>query len=331
MKNKLPVLSILIMFSWISYPQQGNSEEFIDDMLLLAGNFAKPAAEGVGYQSSAGWFSSAAVLEPWDLRFSVQGNALFVPEKQESYTLRQSELGLLSIEDASSVKIPTAFGGTTGAYFSGEVTFLNPLSGEFETEEIRFKGFDGINLNYVPHAFAQLAVGLPFDTEVTVRATPEVTIDDVTTSTIGIGAKHNLSRYFNSPGDRDFQLAIAVAYSRLNVEYAFDPIEIRDYLSMDLITVGGNLFMAEVVGSKSWGIFEPFVALGAINSGFDYEIGGGGWALDRVNDEIRELADTEASLKADFGFNLHYKRFRFTTMATVGEFFNANVGLYVRI
>ena len=41
----------------------------------------------------------------------------------------------------------------------------------------------------VPHAFVQAAVGLPYGTEVTVRAMPEVTIDGVKASTYGIGIK----------------------------------------------------------------------------------------------------------------------------------------------
>lgn len=305
-----------------SYAQENVAEVFIDDMLILAGNFAQPAADGVGYQNSAGWFSSAAALEKWDFRFSVQGNALFVPSDRKKYSLRQDQLGLLQIKGANSAELPTAFGGTSDVTFVANEGILS-----FE-----FDAFQGVDRDFVPNAFAQLAVGLPYETELTVRATPELTIDGVTSSTIGVGLKHGLSQYFRTYKDEDdFQIALAGAYSKFNVEYGFNPIGERNLLLMDLISVDANLFMAEVIGSKKWNYFEPFATLGFINSKFNYELGGSGAFLPQVNSEIEELADAETSVKADLGFNLHYRAFRFTTMATLGEFFNANVGLYVRI
>jgi hypothetical protein len=60
-------------------------------------------------------------------------------------------------------------------------------------------------------------------------------------------------------------------------------------------------------------------------------LGGGGPALVTVNTELKTLGDTEAKFKADLGFNLHFGRFRLSAMGTAGKFFNANLGLHVRI
>ena len=89
--------------------------------------------------------------------------------------------------------------------------------------------------------------------------------------------------------------------------------------------------MAEIIGSKRWGFFEIFAAGGVMNSNFDYEMGGEGIALPRVNAELRGIEGDQTQFKGDVGFNIHYERFRLSAMGTVGEFFNANLGLHVSI
>lgn len=332
MKSRAIVFLLMIVWAPVSLVAQSeeNTELFIADMLTLADNFARPASNGATYQASAGWFSSAKSLEKWEFRISVHGNALFVPAEKKNFSLNNSQLRLLEIENAQSAQLPTAFGSTTDNYLMGEVTFMNPVTQEMQTQEVRFKAFEGIDRDYIPHAFLQLAVGLPYETELTVRAMPEVTIDDVTASTYGVGLKHSLSQYFIDDPD-GFQLAAAIAFSRFNVEYGFEPIEVQDLVMMDLIMVDADLWMMEAIASQRWGVFEAFAAAGVANSNFNYEMGGDGIALSMVNTELQKLGDTEAKFKADLGFNLHFGRFRISAMGTGGKYFNANLGLHVRI
>ena len=330
-KITLSLFLVFLLAGKFTSEAQENSDLFIEDMLTLADRFAKPASEGAAYQASAGWFSSAATLDKWDFRISLHGNALFIPEDRKTFSLSNADLRLLEIENAQNAQLPTAFGANTSTYFSGEVTFVNPVSGNVESRSVRFKGFDGINRDYVPHAFVQVAVGLPAGTELTVRAMPQVTIDDVTASTFGLGLKHNLSQYFRNYSPDGFQLAAALAYSKFNVEYGFEPIEVEDLVMMNLIEVDAHLWMGEVIASKQWGVFELFGAAGAASSSFDYVMGGGGPALVTVNTELQELGDVEAYFKTDLGFNIHLGRFRLSAMGTAGKFFNANLGLHVRI
>ncbi len=315
----------LLLFLPISIIAQTDDKLFISDMLTIAENFSKPAADAAGYQASAGWFSSAVPLEKLDFRVSIHGNALFVPSDKKSFELTNADLKLLEIEGAESAQMPTAFGGGSDFRFVGNVNYMG------QDIPVDFNAIDGIGRDYVPHAFLQVAVGVSAGTEVTVRAMPQVTIDGVTANTYGIGAKHSLSQYFGNNYPEDFQLALGVAYSKLNVEYEYDPVEVQGLLVMDMITVDADLFMAEVIGSKQWGFFELFAAAGAMNSNFKYEMGGDGILLPQVNTEVDKIEGSQMQFKGDVGFNLHFGRFRLSSMATLGDFFNANVGLHVRI
>lgn len=327
------IIFILLAFMFLARPvsAQDNSELFIDDVLTLASQFAQPAADGAPYQASAGWFSAAEALEKWHFRVSIHGNVLFVPEEQKSFNLQNSDLELLEMEGSSSAQLPTAFGGSTPVFFAGDITFVNPLTGATETQNVRFKGFDGINIDQIPHAFAQVSFGVSAGTEITVRAMPETTIDGVTASTVGGGIKHSLSQYFGYNRQQAFQLAAGLAYSKLTVEYGYEPIEVQQFLTMNSIAVDADLWLAEIIGSKRWGFFEIFGAAGAMNSNFHYEMGGDGSALGLVNEQMDLLEGGQTQFKGDLGFNLHFGRLRLSTMATVGDYFNANVGLHVRI
>ena len=159
---------------------------------------------------------------------------------------------------------------------------------------------------------------------------PKVTIDGVAASTYGMGVKHNLSQYFDYNYPEDFQFALGASYSKLTVGYAFDPTGAEGLILLDEIDVDANLFMAEVIGSKNWGLFEIFAAAGAMNSSFSYTFGGTG-QVDLVNAQVDTLEDSIIQFKGDLGFNVHFDRFRLSVMGTVGEFFNANLGLHVRI
>ena len=323
-KKILILLIVLFSFPFAVFAQN-DVNDFIDDMLVLGGNFSEPAAEGAGYQASAGWFSSAVPLEKWKFRISVHGNALFVPSEKKKFNLSNSDLKILQIDGAEKAILPTAFGGGSSVTLSGEINF----NGEVIPVD-DFQAIEGIGRSYVPNAFLQAAVGVSTGTEVTVRAMPEVTIDGVTASTYGIGAKHNLSQYFGYNYPEDFQLAFGASYSKLIVGYEFEPKGAEGLVLLDEIDVDANLFMAEIIGSKKWGLFEAFVAAGAMNSNFSYTFGGTG-QVDLVNAQVDSLEDSKIQFKGDAGFNLYFGQFRLSTMLTAGEFFNANLGLHVSI
>lgn len=325
MKKFLYLLFTIFLATPVS-AQSDDVNKFINDVLLIAGEFSAPAADGAGIQAGAGWFSSASALEKWDFRVSVHGNALLIPSKRKSFNLSNSNLQLLKIQGAENVSLPTAFGGMSDVMISGNINFMG------ENIPVDFNAIDGIGRDYIPHAFLQMAVGVSAGTEVTVRAMPKVTIDGVTASTYGLGVKHNLTQYFN-PYDFEntLQVALGAAYSKLNVEYEFDSQGAEGIVLLNLINVDADLLMAELLVSKAWGKFEPFGAVGIMNSSFDYTFGGTGQYLSVVNTQVDKLEDSNLQFKGDLGFNFHFDRFRLSAMGTVGEFFNANLGLHVRI
>ncbi|WP_373057053.1 DUF6588 family protein [Zunongwangia sp. H14] len=316
----------LLFSGYVSAQESNDVDLFIEDMLFLADAFASPASESAAYQGTAGWFTSAAALDKWQVDISVHGNSLFVPSSKKEVTINSGNFDILKITGANNAIIPTAFGGETDVQFEGEINYLN--------QTIAISGFDaidGLDKSSFIYPFVQVNVGLPFETEVGVRALPNLEIDGASFSTYGIGLKHNISQYFRFNNNDDLQLATILSYNLFNVNYGFDPISVPEIVTFTAIDVNAHILMAEFMASKRYENFEIFGALAVAQSSFEYEFNGSGFALPLVNDELIALDDSEAQFKGDIGFNVYLRDFKISTMATAGKFFNLNIGLHFRI
>ncbi len=296
-----------------------DARQTVNDLLFLADGFASPASNSAAYQATAGWFSSAASLDEWKVDVSVHANALFVPSSKQEYTVNAGDFSVLKInEGQNGAVIPTAFGKQSDVVFNGSV-----MGNEFS-----FNAIEGIDKSALVHPFIEVAVGLPFETEISVRALPELDVDGSKFSTYGVGIKHNLSQYFRFNEEEDLQLAAIATYNIFDVKYEFTQISIPDLVNLNLIDVNANVWMAEFMASKRYENFEIFGALGVAQSSFDYQFDGSGIGLPIINTELEALSDQEAQFKGDIGFNLYFNKFKISTMATAGNFFNINLGLH---
>ncbi|MDT0675742.1 DUF6588 family protein [Autumnicola musiva] len=317
------VFLLSFLFSFNCYSQD-NQDLIVADLLRIADGFADPAANSVAYQANGGWFSSAQSMDPWQFEVSVHGNAVFVPNSRKNYII--DNLEVLTIRgDESRAVVPTAFGSSSEVVFEG---VYESALGDFPFD---FEAIEGIDKSLVGHPFAQITVGLPAETEFAVRLMPAITVGDVKVNTYGAGVKHNFSQYlrFNEP--EDFQFSAFVAYSLFDIQYEFTPLDLQPLVELNAIEVDADVWVAELLGSKRYADFEIFGALGVASSNFAYMMEGSGAALSDINSALGSLGDSEAQFKGDIGFNIYLNRFKISTMATAGRFFNLNLGLHFRI
>jgi hypothetical protein len=319
LKNNILIWTLLLVGFTAS--AQNEQERLINDMLLVAENFALPGAEGAAVQASAGWFTSATTLEKWKFEVSVHGNALFVPDGKQKKLSSDRDFSLLSFRDANNAVLPTVYGGTTDAVFEGRIF----------GQDFSFDAIDGLDKENVIHPYPQVTMGLPYSTEVAVRFLPSIIVNDVGFQTYGIGVKHNFTQYYERRyNPEDFQFAAAIAYSNFKVDYAFDQISLP-VLQLDRVDVDADLWLFQVLGSKLYNTFEVFGALGVTATNFDYRMGGTGEALPLLNNALMGIENTGINFKGDLGFNYYFGNFKASSMITAGNFFNVNLGLHYRI
>ena len=165
-----------------------------------------------------------------------------------------------------------------------------------------------------------------------VRFLPSIIVDDVGFGTLGVGVKHNLTKYYEKRyNPEDFQLAAVATYSNFKVDYAFTEVSVPMVLQLNRVDVDANLWFFQMLASKLYSNFEVLGGLGVTASQFDYEMGGDGLALPQLNDAIDGISGNATKFKGDIGFNYYHNNFKFSSMITASNFFNLNIGVNYKL
>lgn len=192
------------------------------DANLLLEEYFRPFGIGFGDGLNAGWFTSPKPHQRYgfDLRFGA--TAAVVPDLDRFFRIDRVPLQNLKVLDGPTLT-PTFFGDDSPGARVGE-TFINPETGA-EEELYSFDMPIGVDVPYVVTPMAQLTLGLIWDTDITFRFVPKMTIaNDYDTALFGFGVQHGLSQWLNPDSDK---LDISVQFGFTNfsseIRYRVDP------------------------------------------------------------------------------------------------------------
>ena len=265
-----PLFYLLIISIFFTF-QTSRAQENIREFLVLGVEFAEeftsaytdPAAEGLMYGLTGGWYNSAQVRDKWQVEISIVTNGSFVPSDARTFTIDTSRFeDLTTIDGEAVVEIPTILGGS-----ATPVTFIADLEGEFYQFESP-EGFGLSDLNLLPNAFLQVKVGLPKATEVGVRVFPKIAVEDVEVGLFGFGAQHEFSRWIGALDTSPIAFSAFIAYTRLFADYEFETG--GDVLGENQeIDVRMNSWLFELVASTKFPKLNVYGGIGYVNGDSD--------------------------------------------------------------
>lgn len=302
--------------SAIAMGQFQDLDNVVTDFLLISNRYVTPGAEAAIHQSTAGWFQNGAALETWDLSISLHGNAIFLPKNRKTASVSNSEFLNLRLQEGSQqARIPTALGGDDPIFFEGE------LFGE----TFDFQTLEGINEDEFYYGFIQASVGLPKNTQLTLRYAPSIPINNVEYQLYGAGLQHEIDQYFKNP--YDIKLALQATYSYFNFDIKFDPLVIPG-VTFEEVNIKAHSFLFQAIASKRVHDFEPVAGIGFSRSNFSYALDGEGETLlNVVNNALSNLDDANNAWVANMGFNIYIGDVSVQSVTTFGEFINTNLGV----
>lgn len=185
------------------------------DATILLRSYAEPLFKGFGIGLNSGWNNTAETDKflHADLRITV--NLANVPSDERSFDV--TKIGLsnhVQLDPSSPTKIAPTYGGST----SGALPILD-IKDDNGNKVGSFTMPKG-QLQYVPAPNVQLVIGLFYNTDVTIRATPTINLGAGagTVGLFGFGIKHNIIRDFAALTEEDvfpFDLAIALNYNKI--------------------------------------------------------------------------------------------------------------------
>ncbi len=324
-----PFIGLLFFSTSIAAQVAVDVENVLDDLLLVSQRYVAPAADASVYQSSSAWFSSARGLDKFQFDVSLHFNALPIPSSQTSYQIRNSEFNNFTIQGgATSATVPTAIGGDTEVFYDFTI----------DGESYEMQAFEGAKQEVLLHPYLQASVGLWAETDLTIRYSPKIVINESDYSILGGAIKHNFSQYFRSnEASTNIEIAGLVSYSVFDLNLIFDDLALSsssggDPLAvLNEITIGSQAWLFQIIGSKRMNHWEVNAALAYTLSQVDYAIGGeGGSFVNLLNTALSVLEESRNGFKGDVGLNYYFGKFYLSGTASIGKFTNTNLGLHYK-
>lgn len=322
------------------------------DATKLAQAYLSPAFKGFGFGMNSAWYNSAKAKTLGRFDLKIQATGALIPTKDQSFNL--SSLGLSDrVKFAPNAMAPTIFGKSEEG---PEVTLLDDKGNEVSS----FNMPEGTGVNIAPSPQIELTVGLIRGTDVTVRYTPKVTVEDAgTVQAYGFGIKHEITKYL-FPGKTEkivpFDIALSFGYNKLKADYN---IAKEDQLNEDPSTQNQDLnqrlavdfsgYTIDAILSKKLAIFTPFVSVGyntakselGVLGKYTFQSGYNNLPLpapantpdlnspkySSLTDPIQISQKDISGLRANVGFALHLLIFRIYGAYSIGQYQAVTAGI----
>ena len=193
-----------------------------EDANLLLSNYMTPVMEGMSYSLNDGWYHTAKTHKKLGFDITINANAAIVPKSSRSFQFNESDYQYLTLESGDS-KIQAVMGANNNSKIGVRI----PEANNFKVAE--FDMPDGIGgdfpLNAVPSPMIQASLGIPFDTDISIRYLPKVDTDEVEANLIGFGIKHNLMQYFGPLDKLPLNIAVFGGFTTMDMTYNLASID----------------------------------------------------------------------------------------------------------
>jgi len=347
MKRLFAIISLLSIISSHQLFAQTGFEQLINagpaDATKLVDAYSKSLFKGFGLGMNSGWTNSAQTLGLSHFELRVTGTGVIVPASGKSFDV--TRIGL------SSNLRPANPNDVISPSFSGSTRANGPLMDVYDENNNKLVSFElpsGMLENYVPTPQIQLTVGLPANTDVTIRAAPRFTIGRKigSVSLIGFGIKHNFMRDLSK--DAPFDLALAFSYNNLKYKKSLylqplensvpqDSEQSTDFSGQEIFGNFNN-YLFQALISKQFSVFTPYLSLGYNVSSADMGLSGNypiisGYNGDQVtyktfSNPVRIERTYLKDFRVDAGFQVKLPIVRFyASYGVSGNYGIANAGI----
>ena len=216
-KLKFRNILLFLIFPLISYSQSGFESILLaveDDSKKIFKRYMNPLMKGAIYSSNSGWYNTAKVHSKLGVDLSFRLNTTFVPSSEQTFSI--SDLENIT---SNAKNLPTIIGENR----QENLLITIPADGLLPELKTTVKAPKGIKsklpLGGVPAPVLQLGVGIPFDTEIIIRYSPEYHRKGIDMSLKGLGIKHNLLQYFGPIDKFPLNVSAFASFSKMEIDY----------------------------------------------------------------------------------------------------------------
>ena len=267
----------VVIFLCLTLSLSASSQNFDDiEFLLLASKedqnlifkeYFGPVVRSINYGMASGWYNTAKTHKKLGFDITLSLNSSFIPTSAETY----STSGLTSIS-SSSEQLPTVLGGSTNETMSISL-FGQGSVPELNASFIAPSGIkDDLPLSIIATPSVQIALGLPYKTDLIVRYIPVRSNKNTSVGLKGIGIKHNLLQHFG-PADKIplIDLSLLAAYSTYSIDYNIQKTSNLDGANQQAL-ISMDSYVIKLISSIDIKLLNLYAGLGYSRSISDLKI-----------------------------------------------------------
>jgi hypothetical protein len=257
--KKIPLLLACLLLS-ISVKSQELELLLLakNDANLLMKNYMSPIMNGMQHSLNNGWYHTAKTHKKLGFDITIVANAAIVPSSSKSFIFNQNDYQYLSIQGGS-----TSINTIMGSENNSTIEVRIPEANDYKVAQFTMPDGigDDVPLNAVPSPMIQASVGIPFDTDLTIRYLPEINTDDVQGNLIGFGIKHNLMQYFGPLDKLPLNVSLFGGYTSMDALYDLENVNGLPGNNQKA-TFKLNTFSVQAIASLDFPIITLYGAVG---------------------------------------------------------------------
>lgn len=192
----------------------------VDDAQRFANDYLAPGTNGLMHSMNAGWFNTADAKPLGGFEISIIANASSVKDEYKTFLMNTDLYNNVQFVQGPSAQMVASALGHNETDILFEVEYQVPNSSVVLTEQITLPtGIAEANINVLPTAFIQGALGLSKGIEIKARFIPKINTEDVDLSMYGAGLQFEMTKWL--PADKLLPVAVSglVAYTHLDGSY----------------------------------------------------------------------------------------------------------------
>lgn len=219
------LIALLVLIAEPVRAQVGNAGQLLrsgrEDANLLLRQYFEPVGRGFGPGLNTGWVTGAETHGVLGFDVRVNASLAAVPTADQSFLVSELSSQLNTIEYLEGPPVSQTVAGADRTGSTVGATYTNPRTGQTE-RLFEFEMPPGSGFSYVPVPMIQGSVGVPMDTDVSLRLLPSITIqEDLNLNLFGVGARHELNQWLPGGGALPVTISVQTGYTSLDASVAF--------------------------------------------------------------------------------------------------------------
>ena len=249
----------------------------VDDAEAILQEYLRPYANILGSDLNAGWYNTARPHKLGGLDITATVSWAKAPASALSFDMSELELNGTLISGTGTIA-PTVAGSQEERPTLSYTETVDLGGGNMqEVEYSRYTVADGTGIDYIPLPMAQLTIGLPFGTDVSVRFIPSVGYQDYGEIGLwGVGGKHSISQWLPFIKNLKFlDISVQGGYTKVtsSVHVVVEPqslVEVDNYPNHDwndqFITQRVEGWTTNLIASQTLPIISFYQGIGYASS-----------------------------------------------------------------